>query len=278
MPDAGVEGVEANPVDELRRPLDIPDREIAIFAALETSDVIEASERARGLPRDGCDAFIDGQAKQRRAHVHRQQQRRQRRGAGVAVGGECYSCAVAPHRFDRRRLLLADEIERARQNHRNGAGPGHRRDAFVVGIFKMIGRKRAEARGKRGAVQVRELIGMKTNGQAERLRFRKDTRGLLRRERDAFAEGIDGIGEARRGDLRQHRVADRVDIGAAVALHLGRHRMRAEKGCLDRYSALGSELSRGLQLPPLGVEFEAIAGFDFDRGDAFGDQRVEPRQ
>ena len=54
--------------------------------------------------------------------------------------------------------------------------------------------------------------------------------------------------------------------------------MGAEKGCLDRYSALGSEFSRGLQLPPLGVEFEAIAGFDLDRGDAFGDQRVEPRQ
>ena len=54
--------------------------------------------------------------------------------------------------------------------------------------------------------------------------------------------------------------------------------MCAEKGRSYRHRAGFAETARGLQLPALGIEFEAVAGFDLDGGDAFGDQGVEPWQ
>ena len=54
--------------------------------------------------------------------------------------------------------------------------------------------------------------------------------------------------------------------------------MRAEKAGSNRYRARAAEPPRGLQLPAFGVELQTVAGFDLDRRDAFGEQRVEPRQ
>ncbi len=128
----------------------------------------------------------------------------------------------------------------------------------------MIRRKRAKACGERCSLKVRKLVGVKTNGQAERFSRREHARGLFRREGDALAEGVDRIGQTLCGDLRQHGFADRVDITAAVTLHLRRHRVGAEEGCSNRYGARAAEPPRGLQLAAFGVEFEAVAGFDFD--------------
>ena len=41
---------------------------------------------------------------------------------------------------------------------------------------------------------------------------------------------------------------------------------------------LAAQAARGAQLLHLGLDVEAVAGLDLDRGDAFGDQRIEPRQ
>ena len=136
--------------------------------------------------------------------------------------------AVAAHRLDRRLLMLADEIERAGQNDGDGAGLGHGRHAVFVGIFEMVRRQRAESRGECRAMQVGELIGVQTKRQAERLRFCEYLRGLFHREGDAFAEGVDHIGETLGGDRRQHFVADRIDIAGLVAGHL-RRELRARR-------------------------------------------------
>src|SRR3546814_10410971 len=81
-----MQGVESKPVDELRRSLDAPNREVAGLACLKPSDLSAQAERARRLARHPSQALLDREAKQRRRHVPRQQKRCQRRGARVAVG------------------------------------------------------------------------------------------------------------------------------------------------------------------------------------------------
>ena len=109
-------------------------------------------------------------------------------------------------------------------------GLRHRGGAGLVGVFEMVGRQRAEARGERRAAEVGELVGMQLDRQAERLRRVEDARDLLGREGDALAEAVDGVGQPFGGDGRQHLVDDQVDIGVLVALGFRRQRMRAEEG------------------------------------------------
>ena len=54
--------------------------------------------------------------------------------------------------------------------------------------------------------------------------------------------------------------------------------MRAEEGGANGDRARIGETPCRLQLPALGLQFEAIAGLDLDGGDALGDQGVEPWQ
>ena len=84
--------------------------------------------------------------------------------------------------------------------HGDRAGLRHGRRAALVGIFEMIGRQRAVARRKCGAVQVGKLVGMQLHRQAERLGLVEDAGDLLRREGDALAEAVDRIGQPFRGD------------------------------------------------------------------------------
>ena len=108
------------------------------------------------------------------------------------------------------------------------------------------------------------------------MRGREHARGLLGRERDAFAERVDRIGELFARERRDHG-ADVVDEPVLV-VRLRRHRVRAEERRHHVDVALASEAARGAQLLGLVVAIEPVAGLDLDRGHAFGDQRVEPRQ
>src|SRR3546814_3124090 len=80
-------------------------------------------------------------------------------------------------------------------------------------MFEMIRRQRAVARGKRGAVAVRQLLGMDLDRQAVRSGGLEHAFGLRGGETHAFAKGIDRIGTPGPGDRRNHRVAHRADIG-----------------------------------------------------------------
>ena len=77
-------------------------------------------------------------------------------------------------------------------------------------------------------------------------------------------------------DLRNHG-ADFGDENVLV-VRLGRHGMRAEETRDHVDLALAAESAGGAQRLGLGHEVETIAGLDLDRGDAFGDQGIEPRQ
>ena len=208
-----MEGVEAHAVDELRRALDVPDREIAAFAGLEAADVGKQPERARGLPRHGGDALVDGEPEQGGAHVQGQQKRGQRRGAGVAVAGQRDRHAVRAQGGDRRNLVLADEVEGARKQHAHGAGLGHGGDPGFVGVFDVIGREGVEAGGERCPVEVRELVGVKPQRQAEDRVATANTRaGLFGREGDPLTESVDRVGKPLGGDRRQHGTCRRASI------------------------------------------------------------------
>ena len=165
----GMQRIEPHAVDQLGRPLDVPDGEVAALAGFQRADVVEPAERARRLARHAGKDLVDGQPEQRRGHVHRQQQRGERRGAGIAVGGDGDRHAVLAEQVDRRLLRLAEEVEGAGQQHGDRAGLGHRGRARLVGVFEVVGRQRAVARRQRRAAEVGELVGVQLDRQARRL-------------------------------------------------------------------------------------------------------------
>ena len=103
------------------------------------------------------------------------------------------------------------------------------RKAMASGQFK-----RAVAGGQRRAVQVRQLVGMQLDRQAQRRGPLEDRAGLRRREADALAERIDRVGQAVGRDRRQHLVDDRADVAVGIAAGFGRQRVGAEEGGADR--------------------------------------------
>ena len=140
--------IEADPVDEFGGAIDIPDREIAPFAGLERTSFAEDTQRARTFPRHAGEAFGNGHPEQGCAHIHGQQQRRQRRTARIAVGRERHVHAMGAEQLDRWLRRLANEIERARQEHSHRARPRHGRNACLT-VLQMIRGQRGKFRSKR---------------------------------------------------------------------------------------------------------------------------------
>ena len=277
-PDARVERIEAQPIDELSRTFDVPYREIGPFAGLEGSCLARKAERARRVAGGAGEAFVDGEPEQRRRHVEREQKRGQRRCAGIGVGGDRHRQAMLAHEVDRRRLALAQHIVGARKQDRGHAGLRHRSDALFVRIFEMIGRQRAELGRERRAARVRQLIGVQFDRKARPARGGEHAGDLVARERNPLAEPVDGVDQAFARQRRDHFVGDFGDIGGAVAGEFRRQRVGAEERRPDGDRALIGEPARDAERFALGGEFESVAGFDFDRPDAVGDQGVQPPQ
>ena len=66
--------VEAHAVNQFRRAIDVPDGEIAAFAEFQRADIATPYCACR-MNGDGGEAFLDGQTKQGRTHIHGQEQR-----------------------------------------------------------------------------------------------------------------------------------------------------------------------------------------------------------
>ena len=90
-----MERIEPHAIDKFGGLLDIPYGEVAAFPDFERTGFMKQTERPRRVPRDTREAFLDGQAKQRCRHVHRQQQRGEWRCARIAVGRDGHAHAVA---------------------------------------------------------------------------------------------------------------------------------------------------------------------------------------
>ena len=109
----------------------------------------------------------------------------------TAIGTPCLRKSSTGGRF-----RLAQEVERARQKHRDRSGRRHGRDAGFVRVFEMIGGQRAETGRQPRAASVGQLIGMQLDWQIETPRRVEHARDLLGREGDAFAEAIHRVDEA----------------------------------------------------------------------------------
>src|SRR3546814_13294845 len=86
-------------------------------------------------------------------------------------------------------LRSAHEIEGARRQHRDRPRRRHRGDPGRIELFELIRRQRAVARGKRGAVAVRQLLGMDLERQAVRGGGLEHEFGMRGGETPAFAKG-----------------------------------------------------------------------------------------
>ena len=207
-----------------------------------------------------------------------EKQRGERRRAGIGVGGERNGDAVFAQSVDGRKLGVAQEIECAGQEHGGGARFRHRHDAGFVRVLDVIRGQRAEPCGECGAMQIRKLIRMEFYAQSVSLCGLEHTRDLLRRKRDAFAEGIDGVGQTFARDRRDHLVADACDVSILVAFRLRRQRMGAQERRDDVDRAPLAERARRPQLLLLLFERETVSRFDLDGRRTFRDQRIEARK
>ena len=70
---------------------------------------------------------------------------------------------------DGRALRFAQQVIRARQQHRHGTAGRHGYSVGVGGVFEMIGRQCVMTCGQRAAVQGRKLFSMNFHRQAESL-------------------------------------------------------------------------------------------------------------
>ncbi len=229
----------------------------------ERADLVEAAERARRFAGDAGEAFLDGKTKQRRAHIHDEEERGHRRCAGIAIRGERHRHAMLAEQRDRRRLRLPQHVIGARQQHRHGAGRCHGGDAVRVGVFEMIGRESAGLGSKPCAARIRQLVGMQLDRQPGRPSRRENPPRLLGREPDVLlAEPIDRVRQPLARDRREHVVADGGDVGVLVAVRFRRQRMGAEERRHDRHRPLDAEPARRAQQAGLGVEIEPVTGLD----------------
>eukprot|EP01132_Coremiostelium_polycephalum_P003542 gene3543-4406_t len=232
----------------------------------------------RRLARCTRQRFLGGQAEQGAGHVHRQEQRCQRRCTGVAVRGDGDAGTGSAQGFDRRRLFFPQCIEGTGQKHRNRACGGHGSGAVFVEIFKMIGRQCAIGCGKLGTAEIGQLFRMQLDRNAKSFRPVKHTRDLGRREGNTFAKAVDRIDQTfRMGgvETRQHNFADVIIRAAAI---FRRHRMGSKIAGADAHGTQRAEAARHPQHFQLRLNVEAVAGFDFDGGNALRQQGVKPRQ
>ena len=154
--------------------------------------------------------------------------------AGDVPGLQSVAIAIGTpsraQRRDRRQPRLAQRVERARQQHGDGAGARHRRDARVARVFEMIGRQRAEFGGERARRPVSESWSACSLTGSPCARAASNTRRVCAaREADRLAERIDGIGEPRARGRGNRLAADVVDVVVGAAGELGRQRVRGEQ-------------------------------------------------
>ena len=268
--------VAADRIRELGGLRDIPQREIGALSRRDRPAVREA-ERARRVLRRAGERFGGRHPEQRAREVQHQHERRDGRGARIAVGRDGDRHAMRAQRRDRRQSRLAQHVERAGQQYRDGTGARHRGDTRLARVFEVISGQRAEFGCERRAARVRELVGVQLDRQPVRACRREYAARLVRRERDPFAERIDRVGEAlarRRGD---HLAADEVDVVAATARVLRRHRVRGEERRAHVDADLRGDRTRRAQDAALACDVEPIARLDLDGRHATGSERCEPR-
>ena len=156
----------------------------------------------------------------------------------TAIGTLCLRSSV-----DGRLPLLLQRIESAGEKHGDGARRGHRLRAGFVEMLEMIGGKRAIFGRERGAVLVRQLLGMKPHAQAVVRRRLEQPLDLVGREGDRVAEGIDAGRDALLGRGRDQLVDDFADVMRAAVALVGGERVKREQRRDDPHRFALAELA-----------------------------------
>src|SRR3546814_7716355 len=86
----------------------------------------------------------------------------------------------------------------------------------------MVGGERAEFGRHLRAMEVRKLLGVELDRQAEAPRRLEDAADLRRGKADVLAKAVDRVGQPGGGDGGDHFLADESDIGFRIALKFGR--------------------------------------------------------
>ena len=185
---------------------------------------------------------------------------------------------MIPKRLHWRHLRLAQRVKRPRQQHGDGSRGRQRPRVLFFRIFHVIGRQRPVFRRQGRPAQMGQLLGAQLYRQTQLLGDIKDARDLLAVKSNSLAEPVHrinqplGVGGLERGDT------DLVQIGIRAILVFRRHRMGTEECGPHPYVAPHPQCPRRPQHPQLGIEVETIARLHLDHANAFGDQRVKPRQ
>jgi len=148
------------------------------------------AERASAVSRHAGERLFRRQAKQRARHVDGEKRRTERRGTRVVIGSDGERHIVPAQRFDRRRTRFAQEVEGARQQHRDAPGPRHGLYAPLIAEFQMVGRKRPVPCRKRRAAELGQLVSVQLHRQAERFCLPEHSGGLARIKSNALAEHV----------------------------------------------------------------------------------------
>src|SRR3984957_2885372 len=102
--------VEAEPIDKLGRPIDVPYGEIGPFAGFEGSCLAREAKRAGRVAGGAGEAFVHREPEQSRRHVKREEERGHWRRARIGIGGDSHWQATLSHEFYRRRLSFVKHI------------------------------------------------------------------------------------------------------------------------------------------------------------------------
>ena len=240
-----------------------PGRQLAVAGA--------EAERGGGVAGHAGQRLFGRQPQQRAGHVQHQQRRQRRRRPRVVVGGDGDRHARGPQRVHRRHPRLAQEVERARQQHRHRARRRHRLDAGVRQVFEVVTAQRAEAGRQRRAAAVAELLGVQLDGQAERAGGGEHALDLRRREGDRLAEAVHGVDQPLRVPARQPP-ADGVDVVVRAAFEFGWQRVGGQRGGAHGLAGGGADLAGDAQAACLVHIAQAVARLDLQCRHALGEQ------
>src|SRR3989338_2062834 len=220
--DAGMKLGGTDAIGKLGGVLGVPEAQIVALSGGDAAAIGQA-KRTGGMGGGALQSLKRGHAEQGAGHVHRQGQRGDRRGTGVAIGGQRHRNTCRTQGRDGGHLRFAQGVEGPRQDNGDGARCSHGFNPVLREVFKVVGGQRVETGGQGGAFQVGKLLGVEFDGQAKGLGRQEQPFHLGGGKRDAFAKGVYridqafGMGRVQRGDC--HLVD--IGIGAAVILRRG---------------------------------------------------------
>jgi len=125
---------------QLLRMTQLPDCKVCAQAGAQHPPILAESKSACRVHRYPAKNLRCSHAEQHARHVHRQQERCDRRRTWIAIRRHGHLNAKRAHPLDRRQASLAQKIERTGQQTRDDPLTRHEVERSVRRVFQMIGR------------------------------------------------------------------------------------------------------------------------------------------